>query len=89
MDDEPVTIDSVAGLAMANTELLGQAASIIGAQNCILRALLRDLVSTDPGLLDRLAVLAQPDLEAAAPGVAESFTAILARVGEEEADVGH
>jgi hypothetical protein len=61
-DEEPATVESIAGLAMANTELLGQAATIIGAQNCNLRALLRDMAGTDPTLLDRFALLAQPDL---------------------------
>lgn len=85
----PLTLESLAGLTIKNTEVLSQAASILGAQNVILRALLRDMAADDPGLIDRLAVLAQPDLAAAAPGVSDSFSAILAGVAGEETEVGH
>jgi hypothetical protein len=89
MAEEPVTAEAAASLAIEQGKVIEQLVYQAFAQNLLLRALLRDLVSTDQGLLERLAVLAQPDLEAAAPGVPEAFAAILAGVAGEETEIGH
>jgi uncharacterized membrane protein len=89
MTEEPVTAEAAASLAIEQGKVIEQLVYQAFAQNLLLRALLRDLVATDPTLIERLAVLAQPDLAASAPGVSDSFAAILAGVGGEEAETGH